>query len=217
MDQSEREPSPPPGASGLGRALLVASAEAIADAPALALSRHLCVGPNDPVATMRAAMQGNLPEWGDDMDTVVVVAACEPLLEPFRSGLVFRAVDYINTLGDSPQIGLSPTTSESFFLDMNNPFQTPAPLATSAAIRDAVLAGWQGQEGPDSSHCAWLRSLGAEIISTHGICEAIAARAAGKHCVALFYARGDRESTHALLDCLGEWGLCSIPSSENHS
>lgn len=147
----------------------------------------------------------------------VVVAACEVLATKHVPGTVYRASDYINALGSSPLIGVSPGSHEAFFLDMQSPFDEAHALTEDLAPQSVSLAAWPQDEPLDDKARAWLVSLGAEVVSPHGVAEAIQARARRSRCVALFYEKGDNTTSGMLSSHMERTGLQRAHSAPDAS
>jgi hypothetical protein len=199
--------------SGLpGRIALVVPPSALSDLPSLPKWQPLLSAPGqpsaDPIADMRHALSEESKAALDGIEAIVVLAPCQPLLGTHAAGTVYRAVDFVNAMGDNPLIGSRSTDHKSFFVNMTQPFAHDLfgcfNAVPEGAIVDAVLGGWPMETPLDDSDRAWLQSIGVDIASPHGVSEAIAARALGIHCMALFYSKGDREGAQYLSALLAE-------------
>ena len=143
----------------------------------------------------------------DEAACTLMVSGCTVLAGRHEPGTAYHAVDYINALGSNPLIGSVPDGHQSVFLDMTDPFMEPPHSPGGTTWKPAVLAGWPGDEALDHTAREWLQTLGADIVSPHGVEEAIAARRNRTLCVALFYEWGDREGIRTVSSYLTEAGL----------
>jgi hypothetical protein len=200
----------------------VATPGVLDDLPPLAgASCIVCSDSPSPLSPADRIRQALADAALEPFDALLVVANGEPLIENHEAGAVYRAVDFVNTVGDNPLIGSHFSNDKLFFMDMENPFSSDYfsrfNSVSGVSPRDAVIGFGEPKGANSAAERAWLHSLGIDFVSPLGVNEAVAARAMAKPCMALFYARGDREGARSLLTMLADWGILDHHTYETSS